>query len=271
MTDAVVLGLVQGVTEFLPISSDGHLALAHSLFGFGEPSLAIDVMLHLGTWLATVIVFRGDVLDLIKGLPEFFRLMSQPVQWASSLREWSRAGVLLAIFLASLPTAVIGLLLKKPVEGIFQGAAPAAWFLLVTGALLLATKFSPSGDRPMTIGKALALGVAQGVAVLPGVSRSGSTICLALMMGLPRETSGRFSFLMSLPAVLGAVLVKARDGFGDAPPEPAAMLLGVAVSFVSGVAALTLLLEVIRRGRMFWFSAYVFPAALAALAMVYLT
>lgn len=258
--DAIVLGAVQGLTEFLPISSDGHLAIGAALLEVHEPSLAMVVLLHLGTLVATLWVLRRDVVDLLTGIVDAFRTEARPL--ASPAVE--EAG---AILVASVPTAVIGLLLHDFVEPWARDLRIVAVCLLVSAFFVGSTYGNRSGEGTVLDWKRAALvGVVQGLAVLPGWSRSGSTIAMAMMLGLSGPAAFRFSFLLSLPAVGGACLLElTKDGvLGGMGVEP---FVGALVAFGAGYLALRLLRGVVSQGRFHVFAYYLVPLA-AALFLV---
>ncbi len=229
------LGVLQGATEFLPISSSGHLRLAELLLGHVPESVALDVALHLGTLGAVLVFYRKDVLRLGRcllpgGDPEDRVLVER-------------------IVLASIPTAILGLGMKKAgVERL--GSLAVGLGLWVTATLDYSTERTGGGDRPITRGRALAIGIVQGIAVLPGVSRSGSTIAAAMALGIPALEAARFSFLCSIPAVAGAALLTARDllEVADSGVDPAGIALGVALAFGVGIMALRFLVTQLGRG-----------------------
>ena len=258
IVEAVVLGVVQGVTEFLPISSDGHLALAQMLFGSGEASLVLTVLLHAGTLLATLIVLRARVKDATF---DGVRALARPARF----RETPGGRDALVVILASVPTAALGLSLRDAVERWTSSPLVTALGFALTGAVLVSTRFARRGDAegPSVTG-ALLIGVAQGLAVMPGLSRSGSTIAAALWLGIRPERAFELSMLMSLPAIFGAVLLEGRHATAAGVP-PAAV--GAAVAFVVGLGALGLLRRIVVRDRIAWFAPWVF--ALAALTLLF--
>ena len=249
-----LLALLQGLTEFLPISSSGHLVLAQSAMGVNHPALALDVALHVGTLLAVIIVYRRDLLELVVGLA------------AGRLAEPA------LLVLGTLPAAVIGLAFKENLQAAFHEPTIAASGLFLTAIVLLAGEWArrraptrhaskETGDahepRPMTWKHALIIGLFQAAAILPGVSRSGSTIAAGLLCGLPAERAARFSFLLSIPAILGAAVLNLPDaldeGLGGSVIHVVwAMLLA---GFV-GWGALRMLLAFLGRGAFAWFAAY---------------
>jgi undecaprenyl-diphosphatase len=258
--ESVVLGAIQGLTEFLPISSDGHLALTEMLFKFSSKGLALNVMLHVGTLLATLVMLWPRVR------PALFDGLAASVK-PSLFVTTPGARDALVVILASIPTALLGLGLRHSVERWTESPLAVGLGFLATSAVLIASRFAKNGDgeQPGVVG-ALLIGVAQGLAVLPGLSRSASTITLALFLGVRRERAFELSMLMSLPAVLGATLLEAPKAFSDrALLVPAAV--GAVVAFFVGLLALGLLRRIVVAGRFSWFAAWVLPVALATLAL----
>lgn len=245
--DVTLLAVLQGLTEFLPVSSSGHLVLAEHVLGLREGGLGLAVALHVGTLLSVLVVYassvRDTLLDLLRGRP----------------RE------ALLLLLASAPAAVVGIGFEDWIERRFGDARGAAWGLLVTAGLLALAEWLRRArarrrmpERPIGAGLALAVGLSQAVAILPGVSRSGSTISTALALGAAPADAARFSFLMSLIAVGGAALLQARELGGEDPGSPGVLLLawGVALSALVGYVALRLLLSFLGRGAFGWFALY---------------
>lgn len=257
----VVLAVVQGITEFLPISSDGHLILVPSLLGWERFGLGFDVMLHLGTLLATALYFRKDVAELARAL------FSTDVERAKQKRlAWLIIGATVpSVFVVLAMEPFIGGVENRPVD---QQIAISAWGLVVTAVLLGSSELiarwrerrenALDDAAELSWPKALAIGFAQGFAALPGVSRSGTTISTAQAMGMTRAEGARFSFLMSLPIVSAAVAKKCLDiaaGEGTLPSLPETVL-GIAVTAVVGYAVIGLLLPFVRKHSLWWFAAY---------------
>ncbi len=256
---ALVLGAIQGVTEFLPISSDGHLAIAAMLFGETDMSLAMVVLLHLGTLLATFIVLRADVRPLLVTL-------FTPSRW----RGTEDGAALRTILITSVPTAIVGLSLHDVVEPLARSAWVVGVCLWGSAVAVASTRWSgpkatgTSLDLP--IGHCVLIGLAQGIAVLPGLSRSGMSIAVAMLLGLTGPTAFRLSFLLSLPAITGAALFELRR------PEVWTTLgenaiAGTVVAFVVGLAALTALRHIVARGRFWAFAVYLVPLGAILIAM----
>ncbi len=248
LVQALLLGALQGLTEFLPVSSSGHLAIAqHFLPGFSQPGVLFDVLLHLGTMVAVAIYFRRELAALL----------ASPFRRGEEARLQRR--LLLLLIAASVPTAVIGLLFKDFFEGLFENLTVVSLMLLVTGTLLFIAERFRRGSRreaQLTLSDALLVGTVQGCAIVPGISRSGSTIAALLLKGVDGETAARFSFLLALPAVFGAALLSARDLGEVATGQLPLYLAGAGVAFLTGLLSIHLLLAVIRRRRLIAFALY---------------
>jgi len=258
--DAVVLGLVQGITEFVPVSSDGHLALAGFLFGIQEGGLTLTVLLHTGTLLATILVLRTRIWATLKA---GVVALARPSRFTSDAAGRDAAFVLVA----SIPTGIIGLLLRDAVAAWTQSPLIVGIGFLLTGFVLASTAWAPLGraEHP-TVRAALLVGMMQGLAVAPGVSRSGLTIASLLFLGVQRSRAFELSMLMSLPPILGAILLEAGGHLSELDGLAVATV-GTIVAFISGVAALLFLRRIVVGGRFHWFALWVTPLALATLAL----
>lgn len=252
----VLLALIQGITEFLPVSSSGHLVIAQHVLAWDQDNVLLDVILHLGTAAAILWVFRNDIRALVEGL--FAR---DPEKKRASYRMTA------FLVLGSIPAAAAGLAFKDLFERMFLDARSTGLMFFVTAAFLFASALRKKPSAPLDAPKAVAIGLAQALAILPGVSRSGATIGTALLVGTERKEAGRFSFLLGLPAILGAALLEMRDV--SAASLPAGLLLAAfAVSLVVGVVALRLLLGFIDRGRLHFFGYYVVALGIACLLLL---
>ena len=245
---AALLGLVQGLTEFLPVSSSGHLAIAqHFLPGFEQPGLLFDVLLHAATTLAVIIFFRKDIWKLLSC---FFRKDAYALDDRHTF--WM-------LVLGSIPTAIIGLSFKDFFEGLFENLLVIGCMLLLTAVfLIVAEKVRKDGRglAQLNAKDALLVGIVQGFAIIPGISRSGSTIACLLLRGIDGESAARFSFLLALPAVGGAMLLSLKDLDQVSGADLPAYGLGALVAFVSGLFAIRLLMDVVRRKRLVGFAIY---------------
>ena len=255
---ALGLGLVQGITEFLPISSDGHLALFALLFELRDASLATTVLLHLGTLLATLLIFRADLLQLLRAV------LSQAGRPRALLAS-DEGKMLVAIVVASVPTAVIGLLLEPRVESLSRRPWVIGLGFLGSALAVATTRGRKHGALLPGVGTALLIGLLQGMAVLPGLSRSAMTIAGAMLLGLAPAAAFRFSFLLSMPAVAGAALLELGHP-GVLAAMSGAAWIGAGVAFVSGCVALRMLSGLLAQGRFWLFAWYLLPLAAAMVA-----
>lgn len=254
---AIVLGIIQGLTEFLPVSSSGHLALAQYFFGIKEPQLFFDVMLHVGTLGAVVLVFQRDIRDVFLAL--FGR---EP---ASEMTKKSGRLFALLVILGSIPTVIIAMIFKTFIEELFIMPLFVSGMLFTTGIILwLSGKFSPVDDEPRELNKvsALIIGTVQGLATLPGISRSGMTISVALMRGIDRAKAARFSLLLSVPAILGATLLELKDVGVDIPALT--IIAGTLAAFIVGYMAIKVLLSVLKKGQFSKFAYYCWAVGVVA-------
>jgi len=247
---AVVLGIIQGVTEFLPVSSSGHLVLADHLLHISSNALALDTMLHLGTLVAVLFVYRHAAREMVAD--PFGRL----------------SGLLLA---ATIPTVLIGLVFEKTFEQVFDSGATIGAEFVFTGALLLYTeaKAVPNPERSMsdmTWRGAVLVGLAQGAAIMPALSRSGLTLCATLAQGIRRPEAVRFSFLLSIPVILGATILQAREWDLTGGSISSALWWGMGASAVSGYVAIRLFTRFMANRRMNVFGVYTMTLGLAILA-----
>lgn len=247
MLQAVVIGVVQGVTEWFPVSSTAHLVFAEEMLGMRASGVALEVALHLGSLVAAVVFFRAA----------WARILFHPAD-----PDARRALGLLA--LATVPAAAAGVLAHAWIDKRFHDPRLAAAGLVACGLFLIAAGRARAGSAEIGWGRALLLGVAQAVALPPGISRSGMTVGAGLLAGVDRRRAVEFAFMMAVPAVLGAVLLKARE-IGSAAHEYGAGVLCVAVtaSFLSGLAAIGALRKVVAAGKLSWFGCYCIAAGAA--------
>jgi len=253
---AALLGAVQGATEFLPVSSSGHVAITGMALGItAELPLSMVVLLHFGTLVATIGVFAKDLRELtvstVRGVREGPR----------DFLRTDHGKIVVGVLVASVPTAAIGLGLEPHMEEFSAIPWVVGIGLLVSAVAVLSTRRGGGEKQSLSLGFAVLVGVAQGVAVMPGVSRSGSTIAVAMLLGMSGPAAFRFSFLLSLPAVAGATVLSLRH-----PDELASLglagVVGGAVSFVVGLGALLWLRALVHQGRFWWFAVYLVPLGL---------
>ncbi|MFZ5562404.1 MAG: undecaprenyl-diphosphate phosphatase [Thermodesulfobacteriota bacterium] len=264
----VVLGIIQGLTEFLPVSSSGHLVLMQHLFGITGPVLFFDVSLHVGTLCAVLIVFRGDIAMMITAA---WRGAVNLLGSGDRRPEGDGDGLKLIFLIVagSIPTALIGLGLKQA-EHLFSSLPLVGAMLMMTGMLLWLTRNRDAGGTGVTgfsWARAVGVGIAQGLAVLPGLSRSGATIAAGLFLGLDRQTAARFSFLLCIPAIVGAEILSAGDLLSGEARLDTATVLGTFTAFVVGYGALKVLIRIVQQGRFYLFAPYCFAVGGVALWM----
>jgi undecaprenyl-diphosphatase len=250
---AIILGIVQGLTEFLPISSSGHLVLAQSFLNITEPPLFFDVTLHFGTLMAVVMFFRRDIYEIITAIfgrnPNKGRSTSHyKTKGSARLFAWY-------IIIGTIPTVIIALVLKKTIESAFVNPLLVSIMLIVTGIILwLSGRMGQRGKTLNTL-RAIIIGTVQGIAALPGISRSGATISTALIAGIDGEKAARLSLLMSIPAILGATILEFKD-IESINISIVAVILGTLVAFVVGYISIKLLVKVLIRGYFSKFAYY---------------
>jgi len=253
--EALILGLVQGLTEFLPVSSSGHLELGKYFLGVDpKNSLVFTVVVHGATVLSTIVVFRKDIWEILTGLLDF--------SWNSS---WKFA---VSIVISMIPVLIVGLFFKDYVESFFSGDMRlVGMMLLVTAALLALTHFKKSHERKINFLDAFIIGIAQTIAVLPGISRSGATISTGLLLGNKRELVARFSFLMVLIPIIGANVLDVYSGemSSETGVGTLALVVGFVAAFVAGLAACKWMINIVKKGKLIYFAAYCLVIGLLAI------
>jgi undecaprenyl-diphosphatase len=259
--EAIILGIIQGLTEFLPVSSSGHLVLFQKLFGMKQAELFFDVGVHLGTLVAVIVVFRREVKNIITALIQLGSLAGSKEAILQKIESDPQLKMALMIVIGSIPTAILGFLFTGIAERLFASGMITGLMLIVTGLLLWLTRRTRASvdqarsDR-LTPKNALIIGMVQGVAIIPGISRSGSTISIGLLLGIDREMAARYSFLLSIPAIIGAGLLNLKDGIYQPDMAIRATLLGFFTAALVGYAALKSLLQLVKKGRLHVFAPY---------------
>ncbi|MEM1337692.1 MAG: undecaprenyl-diphosphate phosphatase [Bacteroidota bacterium] len=254
--DAIILGIIQGLTEFLPVSSSGHLELGKAILGANsipEESLLFTVVLHFATALSTIVVFRKDVWAIIKGLFTF--------QWNEET-QFS-----LKIVISMIPAALVGFFLEDFMEVFFDGAIIIVGIMLIiTAVLLYLADMAKTTDKGVSYRSAFIIGMAQMVAMLPGISRSGATISSAVLLGIDKTKSARFSFLMVVPLILGKVAKDVLSGeINFESAQMGAMGAGFAAAFLAGLLACTWMIRLVRQSKLTYFATYCFLVGLIAI------
>ena len=269
--EAILLGILQGLTEFLPVSSSGHLVLAQTFLGLNEPLVFFDVMLHVGTLAAVLVVYRDAIWKLITGGLstltdiQFWRKPKSTFNASTDLKfVW-------LILLGSIPTGFIAVLFKTELESFFHEVRLVSVMLILTGVILQLPRLrkqevdsADNSTEKLRAWHAPLIGIAQGCAITPGISRSGTTISLALFLGIPAKTAAEYSFLLSIPAILGAVVLKIQD-IGETTIPFYIVAAGTLAAFIIGYVALRLLLVVLNRGKFSLFSYYCVALGLVSL------
>jgi len=257
LIDAIILGIIQGLTEFLPVSSSGHLEIAKVLLGENsvpKESLLMTVVLHAATALSTIVVFRKDILEIIKGLFQF----KINDEFIFSLK----------IVISMIPAAFVGVFFDEEIESLFSGnLILVGGMLLITGLLLLLADRAKNTNKDVSYKSAIIIGISQAIAILPGISRSGATISTSVLLGIDREKSARFSFLMVVPLILGKM---AKDILsGDIAASSASIMplsVGFVASFITGLLACTWMIALVKKSKLTWFAVYCFIVGFVSLA-----
>lgn len=247
MLKAVVLGIVQGLTEFLPVSSSGHLEIAKFVMGddrIAEESMMMTVVLHFATALSTIVVFRKEVLRILLGLWQFKR--NEEFDFA------------VKIVLSMVPAVFVGVLFEDQIEQLFnKQILLVGLMLIITAVLLFFADRAKRTDKKVGIWEAILIGIAQAVAILPGISRSGATISTSVILGVDREAAARFSFLMVVPLIFGYIAKKLlSDDFSVSADEAGHLLVGFAAAFLTGLFACTWMIRLVKQSHLSYFSYY---------------
>ena len=255
----IILGIIQGLTEFLPVSSSGHLVLGQIFFGITESQLPFDISVHMGTLLAVLVVYASDIRAILVSVFGFISKAVSLKPMAHLLKEDKNLQLAGLILIGSIPTAFIGLVIKQFEHILFASEVLVGFMLILTGTILWTSKnfyFSKSKKDGFSIKKALIIGVGQGLAVIPGISRSGTTIALGMFLGLDRHNAAKFSFLLSIPAILGAQILSIKDMINSGLVIDSITIYATIVSFITGLLALKLLLSLVHSGRFHLFAPY---------------
>lgn len=254
--EAIILGIVQGLTEFLPVSSSGHLEITKAILGdesVPQESLMMTVVLHAATAFSTIVIFRKEILEILTGLFQF----KNNEQFQYSLK----------IVLSMLPAAAVGVLFEDQIDQLFGGQIMLVGFmLLLTGGLLFLADKAKSTLKPVNFKNAFIIGIAQAIAILPGISRSGATISTSVLLGIDRERAARFSFLMVVPLILGKMAKDILSGdLAAAETETSLLIAGFAAAFIAGLFACKWMIALVKRSQLKYFSFYCFLVGLGAI------
>jgi undecaprenyl-diphosphatase len=252
---ALILGLLQGLTEFLPVSSSGHLEIGHELLGVKSANnLLFAVTVHVATVLSTLVVFRKDIFVLLKDLFAF---------------KWNESTIYITkLLFSAIPVLFLGLFFEEEIEKFFTGnLVLVGSMLLITASLLSFAHFTKKGDKKITFGRSLIIGVAQAMAVVPGISRSGATIATGLLLKTKKDEVARFSFLMVLIPILGAAFLDLAGGNFSKSTDISVttLLIGFFAAFISGLVACAWMIRIIKRGKLIYFAIYCLIIGLIAI------
>jgi len=254
----MALGLIQGLTEFLPVSSSGHLVIFERLFGVEAHTLAFEVLVHIGTLIAVLIFFRVRLSAIVGS---FLRSPFKVSGDGENVR-YTRLGWFL--ILGTVPAAIVGLAFKDYIELAFASPRWSAGMLLATAAILIPTKWAKEEDGELNLIRTIIVGLAQAVAIMPGISRSGSTISAGMFSGISKSEAAEFSFLLSIPAILGAAVLETPEFIADLSNKQLGInyLVGAIIAAVVGYLSIAFLMKVIRKGKFFYFGLYCAAAGL---------
>jgi undecaprenyl-diphosphatase len=266
LVKSIILGLVQGLSEFLPISSSGHLVIFSEILNFHEEGIAFEVFLHFGTLFAILVAFRKELGQML------IALFLVPLKKTNDpeLQEYYKWD--LYVIIATIPAGIVGLAFKDQIEAAFSNVLLVYFMLAITGLIMSVTPYLKDRGTPFKMSNTFLIGVAQAFAILPGISRSGSTIFTGLAFGIDRDKVARFSFIMSIPAVFGAVLLKTKD-LMEVGIDSSGILnyaVGTLVSFISGYFAIIWLLDIVKKGKLQWFGYYCFGVSALGLGWYFL-
>jgi undecaprenyl-diphosphatase len=261
--EIILLSIIQGTTEFFPISSSGHLVLAQKLLNIREPQILLNIVLHLGTLFAIVIYLKEEIKELIIGFKNFLLYPAKEL-------KTPQIRTIFQIIIATVPTVLIGYFFNKPLEKAFGSLRAVSISLLITGLFLFITKFSKEKKNNRLILHPLIIGIFQGMAIVPGLSRSGFTIGVALLLGWERERAAKFSFLIFIPAIIGAFIFEISK-IQLYLQNLLILLFGFIMTFIVGILSLTFLMKVIKKGSFSSFSLYCFIIGLLALLLSFIT
>lgn len=256
--EALLLGIIQGLTEFLPVSSSGHLEIAKFILGdtsLPEESMLMTVVLHAATALSTIFVFRKDIAEIIRGLFQF---------------KWNDQTIFsLKIVVSMIPAAFVGVVFKEEIEALFGGhLLLVGSMLIVTAILLLLADRAKTTDKKVGYWHAIIIGISQAIAIMPGISRSGATISTSVLLGIDRTKAARFSFLMVVPLILGAMAKDLMSGEITYTAEQLIpLIVGFIAAFFTGILACTWMIALVKKAKLSWFAIYCF--IIGTIAIVY--
>lgn len=259
--EALILGIIQGLTEFLPVSSSGHLELAKFILGdtsLPEESLLMTVVLHAATAFSTIVVFRKDLIEIFGGLFQF---------------KWNEQTIFsLKIIVSMIPAAFVGVFFNNAIESLFGGRLLLVGsMLIVTAILLLLADRARTTDKGVGYWDAIIIGISQAIAIMPGISRSGATISTSVLLGIDRSKAARFSFLMVVPLILGAMAKDIMSGeINYESTQMFPLIIGFIAAFITGILACTWMIALVKRAKLSWFAIYCFIVGMIAIVYTFM-
>ena len=246
--DIFILGILQGITEFLPVSSSGHLVLAQYILGIESPGNTLEILFHIGTLFSVIYVFNKDIKSIVVSLNE------KPTQ-----------KLVIYIIIATIPAIIIGLIFKSHIINLFSSIVPVGYALLSTGTILTLSINFKNKNKSLSYLYSFLIGLAQALAIIPGISRSGSTISMSMLLGIPPKEAARFSFLLSIPVIMGAGLLGFLELESYSLLTPKFIIAGILTSFIVGTLSLKILLKILEVGRFHFFGIYCVIAGIVAI------
>ena len=249
--EAFFLGLIQGLTEILPISSSGHLVISEYILGLKQPGVLFELMVHFGTLLSVLVYFRKRIIEMIKSI------------FVPGMTDDRR--MVYYLIIGTIPAVVAALLFEDFFEEAFSSPALTSAMLIVTGLILLSTRYARLKEGEVNLPRSILVGIGQALAILPGISRSGTTISTGLFLGIKPYRAAEFSFLLAIPAIAGAIIFKMDSVLSLNTQILGPYLLATAVAFISGLFSVYILLDIIRRGKFVYFGIYCLIAGMASL------
>lgn len=262
---SIILGVIQGLTEFLPISSSGHLVIFKSFLNIETQGVIWEISLHFGTLLAIIGVFYKDIFTILKSTCLSCSKLVSGESITNIFRNDIHTRIFFLIIIGTIPTVIIALSFRSAFENLFSKPVVAGYMMLVTGAVLWFTKYSLKADgnkKNLGVLDALIVGTVQGLAITPGISRSGTTIAAATFRGVDRETAARFSFLLIIPVILGAMAMMAKDTITLKNGEIYFLIIGSVVAAITGYISLRILIKIVTFGKLHLFSYYCWTVGL---------
>ncbi len=260
--EALILGIIQGLTEFLPVSSSGHIELGKAILNIHtSDNLLFSIIVHCATALSTIIIFRNKILDIFKGLLDF--------------KNNESLHYTLKILISMIPVGIVGVLFEEKIEALFTGNVVfVGAMLIVTGCLLTFTYYAKNTTKDVSYGHSILIGLAQAIAILPGISRSGSTISTALILGIDKEKATQFSFIMVLLPIIGATLLKVKD-YVEEPTlssgmDSSVLIIGFLAAFLSGLLACSWMIKIVKKGKLIYFAYYCFSVGITSIIISFL-